>query len=276
MLVETYVDTEETLSLDQRLKVGEALLKTIEGLEEAFVEDVAKLVGEAMIGVAGRRAKQVKKSRMEQEGVPGEDDIMTEAEQELPASDDDEPKDEVNERLQKMLEGWEGKDGEEDVRIRTSALSILGVAIETNIAGVGSPIVSTAVDLAISILKIETSTDKAISRRAAVLLIMSLIRALDKADEEGKHLGFGFAGENLKDVIQVLQYVQTMDSDDVVVGHIREVLEGLQTWQSKSLLRMSRQENLPPSFGKGGARLAGLSVDPEGSMASRPRIEEIE
>lgn len=278
MLVDAYVDVAEEAGLDQRLRIGEALLKTVEGLGEMLAGDTARLVTEGMIGVAGRRGKKSKgqEKRREKAGEKTESEDAWGGE--FPTIGGDEEKDETNERLAKVLEGWEGKDEEDDVRIRTSAVSILGVAIETNIAGVGSTVVSTAVDLPISILKAETTQEKAILRRAAVLLVMSLVRALDKAREEEKQLGFGFAGENLAEVIAVLQYVEMTDSDDLVVGHVKAVIESLEAWQSKSLLGVtsSRLSELSPQLGLDGNRLAGLSVNPDMTTGSRPLIEEMD
>ncbi|KAL9117242.1 MAG: hypothetical protein Q9187_006224 [Circinaria calcarea] len=281
MLVENYVDHGEEMRLDQRLRVGEALLKTMEGLGEALVGDVARTVGEGMIGVAGRRGKRAKTLAEQQERAAKHLASKREAEDawggDVPDFGDDQEENHASERLAKVLEGWEGKEGEEDVRIRTSALSVLGLAIETNVAGMGSTLTSTAIDLAISILKMEVGPDKAILRRAAVLLIMSLIRALDKANDKGQKLGFGLAGESLKEVLEVLRYIKSTDSDDVVVGHVMEVIESLEAWRMRSLLSFSRSapENMFPTSPVYG-NLAGLSINSDSAPASRPRIEEVE
>jgi hypothetical protein len=55
MLVERYLDREEEMGLDQRLRLGEALMKTVEGLGEVLVGETARVVGQGMIEVAGRR-----------------------------------------------------------------------------------------------------------------------------------------------------------------------------------------------------------------------------
>lgn len=278
MLLDAYVDIAEAAGLDQRLRIGEALLKTVEGLGEMLVGDTARLVVEGMVGVAGRRGRKSKgqEKRRKEAGKKKEADDAWDGE--APTTGGDEEVDEANERLAKVLEGWEGRDGEDDVRIRTSAVSILGVAIETNIAGIGATMVSTAVDLAIAILKAETTQEKAVLRRAAVLLFMSLVRALDKAGEEGRQLGFGFAGQNLAEVIAVLQYVETTDPDDLVVGHVKAVVESLEAWQSKSLLGVttSQLSELSPQLSLDGNRLAGLSVNPDLPTGSRPLIEEMD
>src|SRR5204862_2076594 len=137
-----------------RLRVGEALVRIVERAGELFVGDVAKLVTEGMLEVGGRRGKKPKEFEKRQKAVKAEEARLREAREawggEVPLIDQDDENDENNEVLRKIIEGWEGKDAEDDVRIRTSALSILGKAIESNIAGVGSSLTSASVDLAIS------------------------------------------------------------------------------------------------------------------------------
>ena len=280
MLIENYVDTPENKGLDARVKIGEALLKTVESLCKEFVGETARLVGEGMIAVASRRGIRTQKMEARAQKLQNEDKAIKEAEKawggNVPTIED-EVEDETNGRLAEIVKGWEGSQGEEDVRIRTSALSILGVALETNVAGIGSSIVSTAVDLVLAILKLEITNEKAILRRAAVRVIMSLVKALDAANEAGRKLGFGFAGENLVEVISVLRYIEMTDSDDLVIGHVREVIEGMETWQSKTILGLPRPTvDLNTRTSLQGGQLAGLSVVPEASTVSRHKIEEVE
>ncbi|KAI9754692.1 MAG: hypothetical protein M4579_004597 [Chaenotheca gracillima] len=283
MLVSNYIDKDETLNLDQRLKLGEALLRTIQSLGEALTGETAKVVGEGCLAIAGRRGHKPKAHQQQLNRETLRAEKVQEANEawggEAPQLDDEEEIDAKNEILTRIVEGWEGRNGEEDVRIRTSALSVLGTAIEINVAGLGSSLVSTAVDLSISVLTLETGDDRAILRGAAVILIMSLIRALDKAQDDGRKLGFGFAGENLESVIRVLQYVQTTDSDGLVREHAGDVVEGLETWRSKSVLGISASERSEqsPMLDLQGERLAGLSVNLNPpSNSSKPRIQEIE
>jgi hypothetical protein len=280
MLVDRYIDQDEESPLDVRLRVGEALRATVEALGGALVETAAKRVGEGMIAIAGRRASRRKHADEKRKKSEAHEKEKREAEDawggEVPKLDD--PQEEVDaasERIAKILHGWEGKDGEEDIRIRTSALSILGVSIETSIAGMGSSIVSTAIDLAISILRLETTLHKAILRRAAAMLIMSVIRAIDKADRDGKRLGFGFAGESLKDVMEMLGYVKAMDEDNLVRGHVGEALQGLEVWRTKSLVGNELRKGEDIKFGLEGG-LRGLIVNPPLDARPKPRIEEIE
>ncbi|KAL8716876.1 MAG: hypothetical protein Q9225_005823 [Loekoesia sp. 1 TL-2023] len=248
MLVEKYIDPHEESLVDVRIKVGEALNKTIEHLGQLFTEETAKMIGESMIAVASRRGNKPKTLQRRERAKRKAEKTRKEAEDawggEIP-SDEDANNEEarVNAHIAKIVEGWADTGREEDVRIRVSALSILGTAIETNIAGMGATITSTAIDCVLAILKLEKNEERAILRRAAVMIIMSMVRAIDAAEERGQQLGFGFAGDNLAEVITVLRYVEAMDTDEVVVGHIRALIESLEAWQQKSILGLSRSQH---------------------------------
>lgn len=282
MLAERYLDREEEMGLDRRLKIGEALLRTVEGLGEGFVGESARFIVDTMIELAGRRGRRPKAEAQRHRIMTDKQTKNEEAEKawggKVPSLGEDNEKDIHAERLTKIIEGWEGKDAEEDVRIRTSALSVLGAAIQTNVAGLGSTLASTAVEMAISILTLEQGDEKAILRRAAVLLILSLAKAIDRAADEGRKLGFGFAGENLEEVVRVLRYVEATDRDDLVKGHTAAVIESLEAWKTKSLLGATSFEGVgsTSTMSLGDGRLAGLSVNPKVPLSTRPRIEELD
>ncbi|KAI9876818.1 MAG: hypothetical protein M1830_005637 [Pleopsidium flavum] len=282
MVVRRYVDRAEEMGLDQRLRLGEGLLKTVEGVGEALVGETASMIGRGMIDVAGRRGRRLKAKAERQNVAKMRQREKEEAEEawggEVPPLGETSENDVVSERHAKVVEDWEGKDAEEDVRIRTSALSVLGAAIETNVSGLGSTITSTAVDMTIAILTIESGDEKAILRRAAVLLILSLARAIDKAQGEGRELGFGFAGESLEEVVRVLQYIEATDRDDLVRGHTAAVIESLDTWRSRSILGMSSFDGAAsrPRIALEADRLAGLSVNPSMPFSSSRRIVEVD
>jgi len=281
MLTERYLDREEEMGLDQRLRIGEALQRIVEGLGEVLVGETARVVGETMIKLAGRRGRRPKAEAERRRAIMNKRAQNEEADKawggNVPSLGEVAAYDEVSERLAKIVEGWEGKDAEEDVRIRTSALSVLGAAIQTNVGGLGSTLTSTAIDMAISILTLELGDETAILRRAAVLLILNVAKATDRAGEGGQNLGFGFAGENLGDVVRVLQYVEATDRDCLVKEHTAAVIESLEAWRSKTLLGASSVEGadsnstMLPGIG----RLAGLSVNPSVQSSTRPRIEEV-
>ena len=254
----------------------------IQRLGETFAGDVAQQVGETLLSIAGRRgyrpktlAKQardekrqkMKKKKDEEEEVDG----MSMDEEEVT-----EEKKARNDILAQILQGWESKRGAEDVRLRTSALSIFGAALETNIGGIGPTLVSGSVDLCINILAMEREMETAILRRAAILNVLSFVRALDAAKESGRKLGFGLTDDSREDIVRTLRYVAQTDNDGLVQQHANDVIESLENWQMASMLPAQEQTN-PPGLTK----LAGLHVNPSGTLVdesgrSRPRIEEVE
>lgn len=280
-LLDHYLDAQEKSSTDVRLRFGEALLQVIERLGETFTGDVAKQAGETMLSIAGRRGyrpktmkkqardeklSKLKKKKEEDEDLPDEDEDeeMTEAERAN------------NDILAQIIQGWESKRGSEDVRMRASALSIFGTALETNIGGIGPSLVSASVDLCINVLAMERELETAILRRAAILNVLSFVRALDKAKESGKRLGFGLTDESREDILRTLQYVAETDNDGLVRQHAKDVIESLENWQMASFLPDQTHVNPPELSG-----LAGLHVNPGGTLVdaagrARPRIEEIE
>ncbi|KAL9033458.1 MAG: hypothetical protein Q9180_005935, partial [Flavoplaca navasiana] len=138
-LVEQYSDPREESSLDVRLRVGEALNKTVEHLDQLFVASVATTVSENMIAVASRRGDRSKTLQKRERATRRVEKARKEAEEawdgEIPEENaDNDEHGAINEHIAKVVEGWADTGREEDIRIRTSALSILGTAIQTNIA----------------------------------------------------------------------------------------------------------------------------------------------
>ena len=82
-------------------------------------------------------------------------------------------------------------------------------------------------------------------------------------------------------MLRALHFVEGRETDSIVRGHIRALVESLEAWVEKSLLwgigaRGREGEEDEPRLNLGD-RIAGLSVDPmAGRQDSRPRIEEIE
>jgi hypothetical protein len=281
-LLDHYLDAQEKASTDTRLRFGEALLQVIERLGETFNGDVARQVGETLLSVAGRRgyrpkaqAKQAREERLRElkkkKGeVQDDDEDMVEHEE---MTEDEKA---TNDILAKIVQGWDSKRGAEDIRMRTSALSIFGTALETNIGGLGPTLASGGVDLCINILTLEPELEKGILRRAAIIAVLGFVRALQKAKETGRSLGFGLADSSREDILRTLQYIAGTDNDGLVQQHAHDVVESLENWQMSSLLSAAQATE-----GSGLGRLAGLSVNPEGNLLDpsgrpRPRIEEVE
>ncbi|GFP52136.1 RNA polymerase II assembly factor RTP1 [Trichoderma asperellum] len=284
-LLDHYLDAQEKSSTDTRLRFGEAILQVIERLGETFTGEAAQNAGESMLSIAGRRgyrpktmAKQVREERLN-ELKRKKAETSGDADDDVDMADEEATPDEMakNEILAQIVQGWESNRGSEDIRMRTSALSIFGNAIETNILGMGPTLVSAGVDLSINILAMEPELEKGILRRAAILVILSFVRALDKAKESGQKLGFGLTDQSREDIQRTLNYIAATDNDGLVQQHARDVVESLENWGMASLLPSQAEANAAPGL----ARLAGLHVNPEGTLVDaagrpRPRIEEVE
>ncbi|RDL37038.1 ARM repeat-containing protein [Venustampulla echinocandica] len=275
-LIDRYVDPDEEYELDQRLRLGEALLQVIQTSALQFTGETARSVCHGLLFISSRRGYRPKTERAQERRLKSKKKSETEAEEawggEVPqlAEDEMSPEDEI---LAQIVSGWESKRGTEDVRIRASALSILGSVLESNLGGIDPSTTSAAIDMSIHILTLEPELQRAILRRAAILLIMDFIRALEAARSEGRSLGFGFVGQSLDNVTRVLEYVKDTDSDGLVRQHAKDVVESLQAWQMNSLFASRAEPQTEIQ------ELSGLHIRPGGgSRESRmtPRIEEIE
>ncbi|KAK6497647.1 hypothetical protein TWF481_012052 [Arthrobotrys musiformis] len=236
MLVEVYVDKDEKMGIDERLKVGEALMGTVQRLGETAVGKVAEGVGNVMVGLAGRRKKrykeagEVKKEKEEAERrvkKKGEMDeeykkALKEARVEagLDTADGKVKIEEVEDDEQ-----WISKAGEEDYRVRTSALSVLGVLFETNAAGVPLGVTLAAVEVALRILELERGKEQATVRRAAVHLISSILNGLEKKGTV--ELLKVIPRERLEDIVRVLGYTRATDDDGLVREQAGMLVEAL-------------------------------------------------
>lgn len=226
-LVERYADRAETATLDQRLKIGESLMRTVQDLGEALTGDTAKVLGDGMIAVAGRRAHkpQAHKTRMQQlekekrrkereerknreppvpEGWEFSTASLTPREKEEAKAalyDDDSESESPEQAIQSanIIAAWAaGASADEepdDLRVRASALSVLATAVQTNIVGLGPSVVASAVDTALSTLTLEPDPESAILRRASAVLLLDILKAMESSRERGGKtaIGFGFS-----------------------------------------------------------------------------------
>lgn len=326
-LVDLYADRDEDRTIDQRLKIGESLLRTIQDLGEALVDEAAKVIGEGMISVAGRRARkskaqearklQLDKERRKREREERESAMPSGWKISAPALLNDEFEspslldyDSDAENPEKaavsaeILSAWAvgaTVDLEpDDLRLRASAMSILGTAIQTNLMALGPSIASSTIDLALATLTHEPGPESAILRRASVVLLLDIIKVLDSTQETRRSgdIGFGFSFTadnasidisetygpatigNIPTMLRTLNFVESQETDDIVRGHIRVLIESLEAWMEKSLLWGIGSHR----DGKGklrlelGGKIAGLNVDPLAYQDGqrKPKIEEVE
>ncbi|KAK8134350.1 hypothetical protein PG984_006362 [Apiospora sp. TS-2023a] len=278
-LLERYVDANEEAN---------AILQVIQRLGDTFSGEIASQAAESLISIAGRRGhrpkteeKQAREERLRERQnraaktawggqVPDLSDEMAAEEQQ---TGEEKKRDEI---LSQILQGWESKRGSEDVRMRSSALSIFLVGLETNIAGIGATLVEGSVDLCVNILTMEPEPEKAILRRAAIVLILTFVKALADAREQRRRLGFGLADASHEHIVQILEYVAQTDNDGLVQQHAQDVVESLRNWQVTAMLP-EVQGDAGPAF----TRIAGLEVnlpklEDQGVRRPKPLIEEIE
>jgi len=237
MLVGAYVNNEdvldlgERLGLDERLRIGEALLETVQRLNRALVGEVAEVVGEGMLSIISRR-------RINPNPPPPapaeEDEMELDIDPETGAKLT--PRQlQQRERDAKMVTGWTAT-LHEDLRIRTSALSILGTTVQTNPSGLGLRYLQDALDTSLAILSQETSLEASILRRAAVVAVSAVLNGLVKVDEED-HEGRMWRDDvwtavkhRVRDMKRVLGYVRVTDVDGLVreqAGVVEESLEAV-------------------------------------------------
>ena len=283
-LVDRYVDAKEVLTTEVRLRFGEALLGVIQRLGETFTGEFAKDTCTALLSIASRRGvrpktelKQAREARMkamrEKKGKQAAEDQVDDW---VDKSEEDRHRDDV---FSQIVQGWESKRGSEDIRMRSSALSLLSAIIEANIAGLDASIVSHAVDLCVSVLTLEPEMEKAILRRAAIILVLNFVKGLDAARQDNRQLAFGLTDTSRAELMRVLGYISATDNDGLVRQHAEDMIESLESWE---LMRF-----LPPegdSLSSSTRNLEGLYVDPlrqlsgggGANVSGRPRIEEIE
>ena len=223
-LAENYTDRSEHRTLDQRLKIGESILRTVQDLGEALAGETAKILGESMITVAGRRGhkpqaqrakrqeEEAEKRRKERKERPPREPALPpglsipefakkvqKPLEDLLKDDSETESPEKTAHATNVVAAWAagaGADEEpDDLRVRASALSILASAVQTNILGLGAGIVRSAVDLALATLTLEPTVESAILRRASAVLILDILKAFETAREarRGGDVGFGFS-----------------------------------------------------------------------------------
>ncbi|KAL4961737.1 RTP1/Tango6 family protein [Aspergillus stella-maris] len=218
-LVERYIDRSEAATLGQRLKIGEALLRTVQDLGEALAGETAKALGEGLISVAGRRAQKpqaqaarqatLEKERRQREREERQRQKDAASGWALSApkileeiidgeEDPDKQTPEQVAHTANIISAWAAgsvRDEEpDDLRVRASALSVLATAVQTNIIGLGPATLSSAVDLALATLTLEPDDESAILRRASAVLLLDILKSLDEARESRgtQNFGFGF------------------------------------------------------------------------------------
>jgi hypothetical protein len=286
-----FLDLEERVGLDGRLRIGEALSSLVDSMtEDDAVGSVGNLqrasllqsIANVTIAIGSRRGQRMKELKDREKAkrlelaktrrIENDDGDFEQADED---GDDAtrEKQEQETESIKKVLNAWEDTGVEDDVRIRTSALSVLGRTVEKGSSELTPAISASTTELGLSILSQETGAGRAILRRAAVLLFMSLLRAMDVANESGQTASVRLDGPTWLAVQRVLEHIIETDEDDIVKGHARVVLESGEVLVTKKISLQSPPA-APGAIALG--QLKGLKVSPlANSSGTNPKIQEI-
>jgi hypothetical protein len=320
MLTEAFVDEDETAlkvasknqklsseteniitSLELRLRIGETLhsiLSTPALWDPNSQSDITSTrralhtIISSTLTLSSRRGPHRQKTLSARKAAAAEQiRIREEGEEawggEMPSLSTDEPETpyqrQERETLERIVGGWEDTGLEEDVRICASALSILGSAMEERFGDVRQTELDKAVEIVLGCLVLERGAEKAILRRAAVLVLLGVLKGMDKGLEERPisddvaMVGLGVG--KWEEVERVLKWVRSEDLDELVQGHAGAVLEGLETWRIKSWfgLRTEKSEDQVRRLNMGlEGGLRGLAIDPDNAKKGKRMVEEVE
>lgn len=306
ILVDVFIDVDErSLRLKKEREIEEALdfrLRVAETLNSFIREDFfwdlstavstkyasLKMIVEATLGLASRRGQRKKTYAKREELLEVERKQQEAGEAawggpipNLLDPDAENPAEQAErDALFRIVQGWEDTGIEEDVRVRASALSVLGIFLEKRLELFNQGMVDAALQMVLLIVTMETAETKGILRRAAVLVVMGLLRGMDGLLECGKESEAGLGARQTEEVERVMQWARDEDTDGLVRDHAGSVVEGLETWGLKKLYKI-RDEGirLGPDLGLEG-HLQGLNVQPlveqKGNGRSGMIIEEIE
>lgn len=298
---EAFMDIKEETGVDGRLRLGQTLSSLVDGMfeEEGVLPSVARSrvlagVAEACITVSGRRGLRRKEEKERQAAVRLQKRKKRDAEKawggeipNLPSEEEDSDDEKLSpankqirklerEAISKVVQGWTGTGLEEDFRIRTSALSILSSVLSASetLALLSDDIIDNATQSCLAILTLETSPSSAILRRAAVIVLLSLLNSTDSASQKGNEIAMN--PDKWAETEKVLQFVADTDSDDLVLSHAKDFLESLEAWNLKRAQVVTQvPEGEQIRFGLEG-KLRGLEVNPDVGKKDRVMIEEIE
>jgi len=306
MLCDAFQDPKEESGVDGRLRVGEALSNLVDGAVDTFgggkgVDVVSRgnalqAVAEVCFVVAGRRGRRhremeerSRKERLERKRKRKAEKVWGGEVPVLPTGQEEDEEEEMTEEqkakrekeleaIEKIVRGWEDTGFEEDVRIRVSAISVLGHVLEMGLNRLTVKVTDDAVDMALSILVMEQEPSKAILRRASVLIVFSLLKALNALLEEGNASGVNLESQKWTTVERVLRWTADMDDDEMTKGHAETAVERLENWRMEQLfvLRTENEDFIPLLRLKG--ILSGLDVDPDAARETpgKKHIEEVE
>lgn len=169
-LVNLYSGKDGITDVDDRLKIGEVLLRYIQLSNELFTGELAELIVTAALSIVRRHGD---------------------------AQDD------------------------HDIRLRMSAMSLLGVCCKSSILGLLSHF-NDILDCAFGILNMELDVNSAVMRRAAVVLLHDFIMATAESSK------IPFPSDYRQKTVQTLQYIIETDNDLLTREQAQQVLDDIQ------------------------------------------------
>jgi len=304
IIVDAFVDIEEQSlrlkkekdieeALDFRLRVGEVLNQIV--LEDSFwVSSTVltskytslKLIMESALSLASRRGHRKQTLAKRNETTEAERRQQEEGEAAwggpipnlLDPNADNPVEQAERDALFKIIQGWEDTGIEEDVRIRASALSVLSSVMEKRLSLLSKVSVDAILQMILLILTMESTEAKGILRRAAVLVVMGMLRAMVAEIEAGRESAAGLGPEKTEEIKKVMEWLKDDDVDVLVRGHAGSVIEGLEALQMQRLYKIRDAGlRLGPNMGLE-ENLLGLNIQPVSQHQGKKRlvVEEIE
>jgi hypothetical protein len=238
-------------ALDYRLRVGEVLntfflsvgvWETETPGEAVMKRKLAKQITEACLSLASRRGQRTQTHSTRTSLLHSQQQQQEEAEAawsgpipNLFEPEGADPQDMAEyTALAKIVNGWQETGIEEDVRMRASALSNLSTVFEHRLQSLGQASVDAGLQIVLLILTMEREEAKAILRRAAVLVIMGLLRGVDAALEHGNESTASLTLNQQAEVERLVKWVLDEDDDELVRDHAGSVGQrrGLKTRSS--------------------------------------------
>jgi hypothetical protein len=291
-----FQDADEAAGVDQRLRVGEALAAIVDALTSPdrqhrlatapATQDLLRRVAEAATAVAGRRGRRDREANELAAAKARQRDAEREWGGEVPdlaalqraggaPADDGRTAREAEEDglAQRVLDAWQDTGGEEDARLRASALGVLARALERAGGAMAPATVRAAAEVALGALGggLDAGEGRAIVRRAAVLVFMAHLLAVNEEAAVAT-----LDAETWAAVEGALERTREGDEDALVRSHAADVLESLEAWRMGRIAAAAREGG-----GLGGGVLGLTSVrglpdlQPRGASGKIQVVEEI-
>ena len=291
LLLEAYLDQSNSRGLDVRLRVAQSFVSIVDTFSSHTLPDspaaihhqLILRIAEAALTISSRRGRLSLQDTNKPPEFKASQQPAIPPGTGFPATED--------EVLEHILSTWRlTPNNEEDLRLRASALGLLAHILATSTPSLhseSSTLLTSIVDTAYAVLRLESGPGKAIARRAAATVFLESVRALERVWEAGGETALMKIGDgNVDAMVERMRVIVgnlgREDEDELVRGHIGVVGEELEAW------RMSRMVGIVERAGPEGTGmteelglkgLRGLDVDVSGEheqKVGRKLVEEID